>query len=873
VLYYWINVRDARYAGRLQDEQSSHDFLFSSPPTPSFSKNCCQMNLASRCREAIGRVAQMKKELASNQRRAAEALAKQRRLQQTTQQQQQQQPPSSSSKDYSGTESSVVTQSPSEKAALSTSSYSLSSPEPSPNAAKAKKQQSASASKAAATAVAVALSNISPPLASAQPPAAASAASAVAPVPSSAVNSARPRPSPRTYLVSSDDFENDDDVNGIEEGANDQSYSSTPSSSPEKRPATRGSTPAEDLADTEKETKEEEDWDAVVANLNKSAEGTKSPTRDPIFPHSASPKIVRGVGSYNEGYPGDITSAQVRAEHAKLHSGSMERLSGFVETDDDAQSEEPSPRLLQQKEHPLLPPTHAASPKLPSSDEQHRSNQNRLEPFDCVQEKSKGDKCSLLSSIDAFEASFAITDFPDSFSPKENAVEGDANLSANNTSSSPDASAATAYNPFSTSPDKKPIRDWKTDEVGTASTSSLEDSAAPVDNGVLTVSGANASWEGSTENGESGRVAHPPTVSDGSSSGESTSPRNDPPGRDRTSPRKQQKNAFGYSTAMQAAVDAVDGTMISSSPHSSIPVHADNVSLVLPASSAPFSSLRRSPVPSDSSNTKLPMASSASSSSVSSSSNRTPQKSPTATRKTVSTSSPTLPTTPTSNSRDGYITPPHATMTPPGSSRSSITSAEPKRPEKAGYDVARARYDKALQPRSSGGTSHTKKAESISRSSRSKESPPSDEKSRNADPTVFTSSQLRSMQQPMRAPPPDKASLWKGADFLPSDEEDGDIPLRSNLSRSAGNSPATGVVMAGDGLFRTTVGESKTRSRPWDKLLHNNINSPAVSAASSATGSSPRKGELVVNDDDGIDPSNSPLSRLRASRRKNPILP
>ena len=159
-----------------------------------------------------------------------------------------------------------------------------------------------------------------------------------------------------------------------------------------------------------------EDWPAS------SSSSSKSELADAIFPLTASPKLVHARSNhhnYNEEFPGDIT-----AGGRIILGGRPTTTTTRVDLDDDQSNDDGSDGH----------PSPSSSSTVPS---------HLLAPFERLGRKQ--DK-STLSSIDAFEASFN-TDFPESFSPKEE--------DQNPHDQGGTQSKAEIYNPFLSSPTKK----------------------------------------------------------------------------------------------------------------------------------------------------------------------------------------------------------------------------------------------------------------------------------------------------------------------------------------------------------------------------------------------------------------------------------
>ena len=178
---------------------------------------------------------------------------------------------------------------------------------------------------------------------------------------------------------------------------------------------------SEELASMVKESKEDswnEDYDEAAETEDIITGLAESPVKKSYFPESASPIIQRYhrtakqspssrlAGGYNEGMPSDMIRQPALSHHRKVAGGGGSKLGNFVEED--------------------------SNEALPSS--------------------------NLLSSIDAFEASFN-TSFPESFSPKED--ESTTTTAPASKSVDKSIKDTSIYNPFeSDSPSKSlPPRD------------------------------------------------------------------------------------------------------------------------------------------------------------------------------------------------------------------------------------------------------------------------------------------------------------------------------------------------------------------------------------------------------------------------------
>lgn len=622
------------------------------------------MNLASRCREAIGQVAMLKKELAQHQRRAAEALALQRQQH-------------ASSRRTTGpvdTDTSIVSESPRTHASALSALTTDTNEVPTPRTQSLTDVAAEMDRMDRILAAHAAKHNNKP------------AAAAETETPQEQIVAILPKETERpslikTHLVSSDDFEDEDDV-----------FDDSPVASNDRLKKAR-----EELLTAAQETKEEEGW-----------EGKPSPSQEAFFPQTASPKM--GRASYNEEYPGDLTA--VRKKPLRI----MERLGDFNETDDDGAG-----RPMETEESPPA--------------------KSRLGPFDSLRRRE--DK-STLSSIDAFEASFSVS-FPDSFSPRDDDEKEEKEKQSTET--------ADIYNPFSTSPNKGLYSEAEDPTDGWKSTSSSP---------------------------------YAPSLYASSSSASTRS--SDPPGKDRTSPRRSptQSASKSYSTPSASPPN----------PRASLPSPrppSDVASRILQMSSEQSSAMGESK---------------------------------------GSPATPNAVTTPV----DGKSSP-EAFRTPPSTSSSfsptSSSSSEPQRPEKTGYVAARARYERALQTRSK----NKPVPESLPEESNDIDRRSPEENGRK----TYTAYSIVAN---------DKTSLWGDSPF----DEEGDIPLRSNLDKNHPSPPMPAVVNPAVET-PTSLGSRSNRSRPWER---------ASSTLKSNGSWKPH--------DDAEDPCNSPLSRFRSQQAKRRVV-
>jgi Shugoshin C terminus len=400
--------------------------------------------------------------------------------------------------------------------------------------------------------------------------------------------------------------------------------------------------------------------DTTTAARRSSGPGSSSNLVSAFFPHSASPKLGRGGvgGGYNEEFPGDITAVARKPSSTRSRLG---RLSGFAEMDDET-----------------------SSGVIPTIN-------NRMSGRGIGGGGGPQEDKSTLSSIDAFEASFRITDFPETFSPRESSTT----VSEEKKSSTGEQ----PYNPFFPSPQKgRPGAD-----------DSLSALSMPV--GGTIKSGFVASLvAASKENAAAAAAAAAQEQQQRDSSLSPTSLQHshrffeskrskDPPGRDRTSPRSLIKNTGIVTNSpkqkLSVSLSAKDGLAPPRSSSLSSPRSSSLLQRRM-AAVTPISQQQEQKSPGVSTAAAAPPAM-----------DMEKFRSPNTFNSKASSSTPTIvtnnstPATPLSPGRSSPTNENGGSGTGSGSAMGSAAgvAVEPKRPEKAGYDLARLRYEKALANR------------------------------------------------------------------------------------------------------------------------------------------------------------------------------
>lgn len=514
------------------------------------------------------------------------------------------------------------------------------------------------------------------------------------------------------HLVSSDDYEEDDVPVGNALTEDDEA-SQPPSLSPSKIIRSLGESEESSPSPSsfkgilrEKSTSSQVDVDAVNVDDDdddydeeEMGDRMPSPAKAPppgegtIFPQTASP-IIRG--GYNEEFPGDITAAAVRHHH-HLH---QPRLGRFEESD------------------AVLSTSNDSDPPAP---------EQQPGPFERLRQRSA---MSTISSIDAFEASFQ-TDFPESFSPRDD----------NEKKSSTDA-----YNPFSPSPQRPSFN------------GSEDDGEEDDDCNVIDLEPQVRSHQSSPPSSGIRERALSAASSYRRANGNRQSAASDPPGRDRTSTRKSK--APVASASQQRSSRSGNNTP---SPSIARKVVTDgSASSALPAS--PLASGNRSPLSNGTPKMKLPVINVARSPSYEGSSG-----SPRLLRNT-SPATPSQTSSPVAS--EAYRTP------SPMSQLSPHDVSEPSRPEKTGHDQARARYEKAY-----GSSKHRVNGADTSFATATSDT--SDSLPRRSN-RVRNGIRARVVEYE-KASSPIKLKHQADALYAPAtpEDEDGDIPMHSSISKAS----------------------------------------------------------------------------------------
>lgn len=374
-----------------------------------------QMNLASRCREAISHVAMLKKELAHHQKRAQEALKFQREQTQR-----------------------MASNLSAEVSKLSFSQSSGDSQSANSNNNSPERNNNHNTSKSEMERV---LANMDPP-----PPPPPPRGSTTPPRPQTVVvgdppathhddddeksspiiRTVSPRDEFNSDVGSSDEDETVDEsrrqgrsVLDVVESLSDLSSPMHSLSSPDSKsehpprvystPDSKSELPPR-VYSTPNRNRKEDRWtpqiDEAPGNVGKDSEGLT------LFPHSASPTVV-GHGkhrNYNEDFPSDIVPHPSSSHSTRANAADLD--SAYVEDDDDDEDAEGSFY-------------HATSPPP-----------TRLQKYNGM---------ITMNSIDAFEASFDTT-FPSTFARK------DSGSSSKSSRESPQSSSTEIYNPFAPSP-------------------------------------------------------------------------------------------------------------------------------------------------------------------------------------------------------------------------------------------------------------------------------------------------------------------------------------------------------------------------------------------------------------------------------------
>jgi Shugoshin C terminus len=441
------------------------------------------------------------------------------------------------------------------------------------------------------------------------------------------------------------------------------SITTTPPMSPSSsKPPLMGKKNVDDDGDDEDDDDNDgEDPSDVVgdtaATRRNSGPGSSSKLVSAFFPHSASPKLGRGgAGGYNEEFPGDITAVTRKPSSTRSRLG---RLSGFAEMEDD----ETSGGILLPSRASMM----TAAARAVGGGPQDKST---------------------LSSIDAFEASFRITDFPETFSPRESS----STVSEEKKSSTGEP----PYNPFFPSPQKgRPGAEDST--VSSMPVDGIGSSGGTIKSGfVASLVAASAAAQEEQQRDPS---LSPTSLQHQQHRFFVESKRSkDPPGRDRTSPRSLMKNNTGVVTnapkqkslsflGKDNSLPPPRGTSLSSPRSSSLLQR--RTAAVTPISQQQQQQEQKSPGFATAASAAPPAL------------DMEKFRSPNVFNSKASSSTPTIVTnnsTPATPLSPGRSSP---TSEDNGSAKAAVVGVpvEPKRPEKAGYDLARLRYEKAMANR------------------------------------------------------------------------------------------------------------------------------------------------------------------------------
>ncbi|GKY90361.1 hypothetical protein MPSEU_000010100 [Mayamaea pseudoterrestris] len=424
-----------------------------------------------------------------------------------------------------------------------------------------------------------------------------------------------------------------------------------------------------------------------------------------------------------------------------------------------------------------------------------------------------------LSSMDAFEASFAITAFPESFSPKEQERHlrdlkrraarrnGRNNNNATAAASESNGDYAPVRRDFTNSPPPtNMLGEAKSDDYATTTTAVYDpfthspkhdETSNPLEPPTqsIPIEPLVIKWGTRARDRMRGTTTmDPPAALYGSNNGKKLSVRQV---LDLSSSSADESNQYPATTATTPVSSKTrngsDGVMQTPSPTSVSSASAAGKSYSSP-------SKEKKPLPAvswDGVRSILPFNSKLSS----------PRKA------TSLHSHQDGPSTPTQASR--YATESDAYSTPPSSAASnslqnsgeSYASFEPPRPQKTGYDVARAKYEKATRPRQNqldaDATNNVMPQESaVSAEELSITSSPTSIRSgeRNgrlsADAHVLATVSVKDRAAAyLASSPPQDAPLTFEATYMylkqrpgPSyDDSDGDIPLNTSLSKSKSN--------------------------------------------------------------------------------------
>ena len=519
--------------------------------------------------------------------------------------------------------------------------------------------------------------------------------------------------------------------------------------------------------------------------------------------------------NYNEEFPGDISVVRNKGRRHPTKKLDNNSLGDFKETDDESSVQSGS-----------------------SAEQATNGGGGNFERVKNAEDKS------TMSSIDAFEASFQ-TNFPDSFSPREDAEEKKTSESG-------------IYNPFAPSPKKSP-------QHGSSSAGATATTDRPwASNKVSSNDGTRERASVAARRMESRRSSGPAAASIG--------PKQSPKiGTPTASPATMSKPAVAV--LLDSPQVSVKASFVNSSPVSRrSTVVASPISTPTPttSSNSPFVVLRSSSPVGNSPLVALRSSSPVGNSPVvglRSNSPVTQRYSPSTPQQQVFAQGASVRAKFNTPSPPLFIAP---ASTPPSE---SDKNQQPKRPEKAGYDAARARYEKALKPR--GPSVYDKgievaNARDISPAIDERSKPPMDiSMLSTVAGTPLEVTGLRTsvkdraavFSESPRTQENDTArrGSWssKGSDNKPysyspatSDTEDGDIPMNSTLSAKKSERPVNtipsispvtyrviGTVAAANAAAAVAspgtsneIQNALTRLRPWDSASTNSsIGQPPLS--------------------------------------------
>jgi hypothetical protein len=399
----------------------------------------------------------------------------------------------------------------------------------------------------------------------------------------------------------------------------------------------------------------------------------------------------RSSAGYNEEFPGDITAAAVRQQH---HVSRLGRFQESPEAEDYTTTDAPPAVVV------VMPQQVLNKQQKQTMDEAAlavEESDMKLGPFERMRQKAG---TSTISSIDAFEASFN-TNFPESFSPREDEAEDKPGATTTNNSHSSDSVSQEVYNPFSPSPQRPTMRSSSSTRMDQQVVPDYEPPAAGIrdraEAALRRHRESSARWNGADPPGKdktSSRwvglstttttvrassmsqlpVARSPVAMDANEN--SSRSIHSPRLFSRTSPTAAGTTTKSSPVAMgmsRMKYQLLNGVMMSRSPKAETappPTKSESSVITSESSVSTQSYYRSSPVTPPPPSRKLEGASFLDSS-----------------------SSPTVYRTPSPGGSGSLQPSPRSSTTLP------VVEQPPVRPEKTGYDLGRARYEKALIPR------------------------------------------------------------------------------------------------------------------------------------------------------------------------------